>query len=432
MNKAIENKIKELHSTLIEMPNNVLEVFNHYYGEDRVDMQNIPTLEEFKEYMTTRLLSTIIVNSTSGITTEEYDTYIRNKKLEELDGQILKKVLSKLTLRSTIDRIGNNLFNNINILVHFPSVKITNEHDRFTYANHMYAKLTISYKGALVGNFSLNRAEYSYEHMVCGYMHSHVSSIPRHDFTQFQNPCLGSGPIRGTQSRLNMEYDEDLWGLFCLELDRYIHTESLSGGPYHRLENLSRIGRNSFREVYLHLNIVNNLRNAVFLDAQNIRMIQEFLEFFLKSGKMKFAFNNGGYAVGMSPFEANIVVSNAFIEWYNALYDLNQYHYSLQELIENCILKRVKIQGTKIRELSSNSSANLSGYNGSRVCTFKGEEVRVVIKDIEPNAEESNLSIILNPVIVDYIITKTLNFVNYNYGKTTNQSNRINKKIKYL
>ena len=69
--------------------------------------------------------------------------------------------------------------------------------------------------------------------------------IPKDDFTRFKSPCTGSGPINSTLATLATDYDEGIWQLFCLELDRYVRVESIEGVPYHRLESISASNRGS-------------------------------------------------------------------------------------------------------------------------------------------------------------------------------------------
>ena len=140
--------------------------------------------------------------------------------------------LSSLSCRDTIEDIVSSKFNNMFILVHFPHVRITNEHDRYVDINHLWAKIKITSEGTMNGNFTLNRSEYQAIHFMSNYMHSHVSSIPRDDLTRFMSPCTGDGPINSTISSLYREFDSDLWQLFCLELSKYVTVESISGRPW--------------------------------------------------------------------------------------------------------------------------------------------------------------------------------------------------------
>ena len=84
-------------------------------------------------------------------------------------------------------------------------------------------------------------------------MHSHISSIPFGNFTFFQSPCTGSGPINNTICSLSRDFDANLWRLFCLELSKYVEVESIAGTPYHRLEGLTRGGGTNTHRICEHM-----------------------------------------------------------------------------------------------------------------------------------------------------------------------------------
>lgn len=430
MSNSVEIKIQELYGLIMSKPYEVLEIFNHYYGEDRVDIQSFPTFEEFKGYVNISYITNILSCEVLDIRPSEYRK-LADKTLLTVPDNLIERVLEVITDTSVVDYLGRTYFNNIFILVHFPRVKITNENDKFVYANHMYAKICVSYNGSMISRFTLNRAEYSYDHISSDYMHSHISGIPLNNFTDFLSPCLGRGPIRSTISNLNREYDEDLWGLFCLELDKYIHTESIAGGPYRRLENIYT-NNNSTSRLLLSTDfkVVKRLINS---NSFNKDMCKVFTRYLLMSKKLKFAYNSEGYSIGMSFRDYIITVSNAFIDWYNEAFNNGIYTYSLEDLIRHNIVNKYKITSTKIIKEVSTRGTNYSIYNGKKVCTFKGKDVLVKITD-NINTEDVNTSILLNSDIALYILTKILYILNYKYGKqeSTQEENRTNKKSKIL
>lgn len=430
MSNSVEIKIQELYGLIMSKPYEVLEIFNHYYGEDRVDIQSFPTFEEFKGYVNISYITNILSYEVLDIRPSEYRK-LADKTLLTVPDNLIERVLEVITDTSVVDYLGRTYFNNIFILVHFPRVKITNENDKFVYANHMYAKICVSYNGSMISRFTLNRAEYSYDHISSDYMHSHIPGIPLNNFTKFLIPCLGRGPIRSTISNLNREYDEDLWGLFCLELDKYIHTESIAGGPYRRLENIYT-NNNSTSRLLLSTDfkVVKRLINS---NSFNKDMCKVFTRYLLMSKKLKFAYNSEGYSIGMSFRDYIITVSNAFIDWYNEAFNNGVYTYSLDALIRYNTVSKCKITSTKIIKEVSTRGTNYSIYNGKKVCTFKGKDVLVKIKD-NINTEDVNTSILLNSDIALYILTKILYILNYKYGKqeSTQEENRTNKKSKIL
>lgn len=430
MSNSVEIKIQELYDLIMSKPYEVLEIFNHYYGEDRVDIQSFPTFEEFKEHVTTSDIRNILSCELLDIRPSEYRE-LKDKTLATVPDNLIERALEVLTDTSVIDYLGRACFNKIFILVHFPRVKITNENDKFVYANHMYAKIQISYNGSMINGFTLNRAEYSYDHISSDYMHSHISGIPLNNFTNFLSPCLGNGPIRSTISNLNREYDEDLWGLFCLELDKYIHTESIAGGPYRRLENIYT-NNNSTSRLLLSTDF-KVIKQFINSNGFNKDMCKAFTRYLLMSKKLKFAYNSKGYSIGMSFRDYIITVSNLFIDWYNEAFNNGVYTCSLDDLILYTTVSKYKITSTKIIREVSTRGTNYLMYNGKKVCTFKGKDVLVKITD-NISTEDVNTSILLNPDIALYILTKILYILNYKYGKqeSTKEENRTNKKSKII
>lgn len=429
MSNSVEIKIQELYDLIVSKPCEVLEIFNHYYGKDRVDIQSFPTFEEFKERICTSDIRNILSCEVLDIRPSEYRELV-DKTLLTVPDNLIERVLEVLTDSSVVNYLGREYFSNIFILVHFPRVKITNEHDKFVYANHIYAKICISYNGSMINRFTLNRAEYSYDHISSNYMHSHISGIPLSDFTHFMSPCLGIGPIRSTISNLNREYDEDLWGLFCLELDKYVHTESVKGGPYRRLENIHSNNNRTRLLLPTNFKVIKQFFDYNSFDKD---MCKVFTRYLLMSKKLKFAYNSEGYSIGMSFRDYIITVSNIFIDWYNEAFNNGVYTYSLDDLIRYNVVNKYKITSTKIIKEVNTRNANYSIYNGKKVCTFKGKDVLVKITD-NINTEDVNTSILLDSDIALYILTKILYILNYKYGKqeSTQEENRTNKKSKIL
>ena len=428
MNELIESKIEELYSLLMYKPNQVLAIFNDFFGEDKVDMQGFIGVDKFKLWFAITPIFEYASRELLGMSSEDYNTY-KEKSLTELKGEVLDLVLNKLCSEEMVDSIGQKRFNSGFILVHFPHVRITNEYDRFVDINHLYAKVMVLHNGSMGGCFALNRAEYTYLHISNNYMHSHVGSIPTSDFTQFQTPCTGVGPINDTISNLNKEFDSDIWKLFCLELSKYVEVESIAGTPYHRLENIGTsnmmIGESVFK-VTNHLDYygISGIRN----------LIKDFTLHFINQRKLKFNYANGSYSIGMSFIEYMLVISNEFIDWYNKKFNNKEVIYSFDRLKRESILREVIIANNKIYYENYRRNVNLyTGYNGKRMCTFKGEDVLINITDL--NEMEDNKSIILNTNIALYILSKILYVINYRYGKPEQrdqEGNRISEKVRYF
>lgn len=426
-NKLIEEKVEELYNSLMEKPLRVLGIFNDFFGEERVDMQEYMSLERFKSWLNLTSINGYVINrELVGMSRDEWGMY-QNMTIEELPTSQVTKVIDNL--QRVKEKIGSLKFGGIFILVHFPHVRVTNEHDRFVDINHLWAKVKVSYNGTLNGGFTLNRSEYTMLHMSSNYMHSHISSIPKTNFTEFQNPCTGSGPINGTITALNRDYDEDMWNMFCLELSKYVTVESIEGRPYNYLEKLGtnnmEVGADRF---------IAYTSSHYYGDILSTDKLREFVKYFISKKKLKFNYVNGSYSIGMSLPEYIILISNEFISWYNSLFNEGKVTATFYRLKRVGLLKECIIDNGKIYyKTSRNNVNNYSSYIGKKVCIFKGREITIDITDIAEVRNE-NKSIILNTQTALYILNIILKVLNYRYGRETaaHEDGQLGTEVRYL
>lgn len=427
--KLIEEKIEELYNSLMDKPLRVLGIFNDFFGEDKVDMQGYWSLDKFKSWMNIEPLSTYIPSRDVVSMDRNNWSMYRAQAITDLPEDQVEKVVNALTNTTVKEGIGNAKFNDIFILIHFPHVRITNEHDRFVDINHLWAKVRVMYNGTLSGGFTLNRSEYTMLHISSGYMHSHINSIPTNDFTSFQHPCTGTGPINGTISALNRDYDEDMWNMFCLELSKYVTVESIAGRPYKYLERLGT----SNMEMGID-RFITYLSPDYYGSALGSGKLKEFVWDFINSKKLKFNYVNGSYSIGMSLIEFIVLISNEFIKWYNDQFNKGSLTTEFAELKRRGVLKECIIDNGKIYyDKGRNTVNNYAQYIGKKVCMFKGKEVTVDITDIAEVRNE-NKSIILNTQTALYILATILKVLNYRYGrsKATHESNQSGTEVWYL
>ena len=427
--KLIEEKIEELYNSLMDKPLRVLSIFNDFFGEDKVDMQGYWSLDKFKSWMNIEPLSTYIPDGNIvSMNRNDWSMY-KTQAITDLPGNQVEKVVNVLTDNRVKEIIGSVKFNGIFILVHFPHVRVTNEHDRFVDINHLWAKVKVMYNGTLNGGFTLNRSEYTLLHIRSDYMFSHIRSIPKNDFTQFQNPCTGSGPINGTISALNRDYDEDMWNMFCLELSKYVTVESVAGTPYHYLE---RLGTNGM-EVGVD-RFITYLSPGCYVSVITPGKFKEFVRYFINSKKLKFNYVNGSYSIGMSLIEFIVLISNEFIKWYNDQFNKEELTAKFADLKSNGILRECIIDNGKIYyDRGRNNVNSYAQYIGKKVCVFKGKEITVDITDIAEVRNE-NKSIILDTQTALYILTTILKVLNYRYGrnKATHKGYQLGTEVRYL
>lgn len=430
MNELIERKLEEIYTSAIEVPNQVLEIFNDFFGEDNVDMQGLISVETFKSTIQDIMISRYIPQL-CFFRLADYNRY-KDNTLANFTDEAPPVILSVLDNTSARRNVNEMVFPLINIIVHFPHVRITNEYDRFVDINHLYAKVTITWDGRIIGKFTLNRSEYPYLHIYNNYMHSHVGSVPTCNFTEFQSPCTGQGPINDTVSSLQMGFDPDIWKLFCLELSKYVQVESISGVPYHRLTELGDF-RNSrpipqFRMVKYPSTFLPN----------GYKYMSHFISHLIQSKVLKFNYVNGNYSIGMPMKECIATISNEFIKWYNLTPevkdDLDLSTINSYQIVRKCVIQNDRIYYEDYSSSSRRLLDRIRAYIGKKVCTFKGKDVTITIPDIDNFAIKKDAGYtILNTHDILYALSIILRTINYNYGKQGNQEgNRIGEKIRYI
>ena len=92
MNELIESKIEELYSLLMDKPNQVLAIFNDFFGEDKVDMQGFMSVDELKSWCSVTPISNYASRELLDMSREDYDTY-SSQSLTDLRGEVLDLVL---------------------------------------------------------------------------------------------------------------------------------------------------------------------------------------------------------------------------------------------------------------------------------------------------------------------------------------------------
>lgn len=288
------------------------------------------------------------------------------------------------------------------IYIRFPKVTVTNEHNESIDITELYAKLGIDSYGLLIGTFLLNRAEYTATQWINRYKHSHVPPLEYNFISVFSSPCLGSGPIRDTTFSLNNKFDEDIWKLFAFELDKYVHTESLSGGTYIRLKE-AKVLRPISNEINLDIAYI----------ANNTSIISEFESFVLKHNPFRFCFNNNKYSIAADIYTQIVTLSNMFITWFNNLDSISQKNYNLADLL---IKGRLEGHIFKFPE-SSYYDYSFNDYIGTPLWTFKGKTLQLnIINDIINSDEQLYPVTLLQPHLCIGILYKLEKLINYHNG----------------
>ena len=426
---SIKEFFRDLYSEFISKPKQVYEIFKDFYGENRVDLQGVMTVESFVEEMINERLFSYASSANPSFSDQEWKD-ILTKPIKELPYETVEPIIKKIKKTPSIKQyIASAYLSNINILVHFPTVTITNENNKSITINHLWAKVPINHEGLLRSNFKLNRSEYPLLHLMDNYLHSHIMNIPFSDFTIFMSPCLGSGPLNRTQEHLHYTFDEDIWSLFCLELDKFVTVESLEGRPYKYLE---KIGTNENYMIPTAFNVFGRLPKS--LAPLKLEEFQSFIEYFIKTKQLKFNYRNSTFSIGMSFIEYIVAISNAFITWYNDKFNKGEITYNLNTLLHKELIMEVIIKDNSLYKIPDNSNiGKYLDYEGSKICTFKGKEIKLHITDTEIKNDYIT-SIVLNPKIASYILVIIFKILNYRYGRPTitEEANDLKIETRYI
>ena len=427
MTEEIKKQVHELHSSIMESPNQILQFFQDFFGEGRVEMQGFLTEDELYTYLSETPLGTLlewsnIVDSSAYQNMNKEDRDIINlfwtAEGANNETAVSDSALAKYFLPIIKEKIANSRFNDLFILIYFPTVRITNEYDKYVDIRDLWLKVPFNWQGKGKGYFGVNRSNYPLNQFQYGYMHSHVASIPRGNFENFQTPCTGRGPINSTLSTLAIGYDEAIWQLLCLELDRYVRVESIDGVPHRRLENIPAPEMGDARDKFSMQALVGVVHyNNVFGKEQ----FKPFIKYLLKTKKIRFNYSNGSYGLGMSFIDAVVLISNEFISWYNTEYKKHTFDISYADLVSLGVINECIITNGKVyipRTVRRGSSNDYQRHVGKKICTFKGREITLTIDGVLPSEEESlNRTRILNLQYIEAIICSMLRILNYGYGR---------------
>lgn len=402
--------VNQLYQHLFEKPLTIYDIFKGFFGEDFVDIQTClgRELSSFKEYLFAKICDdSSIIN---GAAEKDYN---------------LPFDITEILLKELKNTVEDKRFI---IYVWWPRVTVTNEYDKSVNIQDLYAKIEIQGDGTIpyeCNGFRLNRATYSREQFLSNYMHSHINVIPKNNFAEFQIPCLGSGPIFSTIVTLKNGYDEATWMLFCQELSMYVTVESISGGPYHRMET---IGNRSQNLMYTGYNF-NYAGKADFLTKFTNDDLKKFIQYYLKHGHLSLGYMNNAFTWSMPYYEYIIDISNSFIDFYN------KYYSTTASNINNCfstgVLKQVIVADGKFYNEGDSNSFDINDfreYQNKLVLVFKGKEIRTTIINSKQSSEVT-LTTVINGNVAMFILQKILRTINFRYKNEHNIKYRRNQEV---
>lgn len=371
----------------------VYDVFKNHFGEDFVDLQGVPTEEDVLSCM----------DSYSDVFSF---TPLGHDDLYDASESAWDEV--KVFIRDCRPFI----------IVWWPHVTVTNENDKSIEIQDLYAKVDLTFNGHIPyegHGFYLLRARWNKAQWESRYSHSHIPSLDIDRLGRFQSPCLGTGPINNTILTLKNSNEEISWMLFCQELSVYVTVESLTGGPYRRLEDVgiarTLYGFRSFDDYYYTPSV------GFFLSVYSSSTLKDFIRWYLENGHLQFRFTGGKFCIGLSYYDFMLDISNAFIEWYNTT-STEEYR-TIEELLNNEILvKSIVIEGKFCSMGTGQNSLPATEYQNRHILYFKGRDIKSVIDETAEGTPEE--TILLHHSIAIKILQNILKTINYHYHNEYN------------
>lgn len=415
MTEEVKNKLYEFFESQIEKTRAFYTVIKDYFSEELTDLQ-LPTFSDFEEIIKNKRLEDYITQASDrngyGSYSMDRDYYENHKRSPFLDS---------ITDLGIIDYCTKFLITNMptaDILIKFPEVTVTNEVDRSINIQDLYVKIKVK-RNKIYETFKMVRTTYDIIQWVSSYSHSHIPRLDNIEVPHWTTPCLGQGPLNSTVRTLKERYDEEILGLFCFELSKYVTVESLEGVPYIRLESVGAT-----------TNILispTNYRGSLQADKF---LISKFTKYFIENVPIKFSYINGNYALGEPLSTFWIKMSYCFIEWYNNMFKQGKFTYTLESLKRSGIINSFIISEGKVHiPCSGYSKETIEYLNNKDMFVFKGTMQKLNIIGVK--YFNQNQSILVSDKVCEYILTCILKLINYKYGRT-NKEATSSKKCFYL
>ena len=311
----------------------------------------------------------------------------------------------KVDLKSPEDRSSG-----WDIIVYFPEVTVTNEKHQSVKIYDLFAKVPIREDGVhLYHKFDLMRSTYTHAQAISGYIHSHISRTT--SLGDWGSPCLGTGPINSTiytLERISESFEEikPFWELFCRELDEYTQVESLAGGPYIKMENITNGASEYGKRTRNYLELCGC--NYESPGNKTVELVKELLE----SGLLKFNFIDGQIQLAMSDIDFTFIATRVAYEM-----TCEKKGEPLNIFIDRYLCNDVIYTQRELRIPYRQSPTFLQNI-GKNVITFKGKTFKLVVNKASKQDQDSNRTlIVLNADFLRDVKRLLLYLVNAAYGK---------------
>lgn len=392
----------------------VYELAKEYFGEDMVDLQKNDTKSGWRVWMDgyawVNFLERIFRNPRNLDLHENLSNYHDNCWYDCFASEV---ELNSFLACMTPENLRMEFIPFYCILVHFHDIQITNEEDQSTLIEDIYAKVYVNVLGRHSSRMDWMRTTVSRLHYNAGYRHSHLPSVGQGTAPQWKQPCLGSGPIIMTMESLDADYNFDLWRLFWLELDQCIRVESLSGGPYMEMGNISDSLR--VTEQYTGFATRESCNN---MDSFTL---SEVMRYMIRSKQLKFSYCGDKVRIANDFVDFMLIASNALLALYN---DIHQEH-AIEKLREDARANKM-FQGTitanGVIQKLNHSTVSTEAIEQPTDLIFKGTPVMFRV----PAGLTTDLTLywLFNPIVAHYIYNELFILVNNVYGRQQHRNKK--------
>lgn len=163
----------------------------------------------------------------------------------------------KLTTKDQIEALANEIFGEkrvfvketertnsvvFDIIVHFPTIEITNELKNKHIIKDLYVNTVLSItKDSTHGYIRVMgiRRAFSLKEYESQYSHSHLPKWHNMYGYMWHDFCTGASQFTGVKMNLSTSLEEDDWRIYFYSLQKYLSWESIEGGPYTQINSIA-------------------------------------------------------------------------------------------------------------------------------------------------------------------------------------------------
>jgi hypothetical protein len=165
--------------------------------------------------------------------------------------QILRGIQdNKQYIKNRFEKLNNEMFRSFSdeeiwtevvgerkdftVVIHFPLVTITNDSRETHEITDLWVRFGLTGEG-YVSWLEGTRTSVTPEEQIACYRHSHLSST---NGSEWDNFCLGVGPLSMMMSMMRNQYRQEQFQLFLFNIREYVSWESISGTPFIRMNTV--------------------------------------------------------------------------------------------------------------------------------------------------------------------------------------------------